>query len=305
MQPGDWNVPGSTLTQPPFAGPNEPAIVIFPDPIPAAIQAAVTADFGAGALAVAAIIYQVDSTRYEFDVLAVDMAAQDIWTARGAVNTTAGFASIMQNWHLDYGGNITNVTIQPSGLVTIGNPAGQIITEPFPTNRIRLNINNVEWERWEGGVGIQVSSNVPDIRWFGESVVLRTAFVSTLTNVTLGNGSMVHRYTRQGNNLWGRVLLTLGTPGSGGAMGTNPTFTIPASVNTTAYPAFAHCGSGKIVDASTGNGRQVEVRRDAAANQLSVAYWDATPNLAAITAAAPWAWTTGDQIDIDYFVEVT
>jgi hypothetical protein len=64
----DWGVRGATLTQPPFAGPNDPAIVIFPDPIPVELVAYYAAEVPASTV-IAVIITRKDADSYVYQAL--------------------------------------------------------------------------------------------------------------------------------------------------------------------------------------------------------------------------------------------
>lgn len=137
MTQGDWDVPGTTLTQPPFAGPNDPSIVIFPDPIPAAVIALMTGGLIPGngaATVVAAVLYQTGAGEYYFDAISVGGAGQCM--ARGRV---ASSNSTILHYNIDQGAStfLTDVTgpdMTTVNTITIGdvNNGGQLaLQSPF------------------------------------------------------------------------------------------------------------------------------------------------------------------------------
>lgn len=87
----DWGVPGNTLTQPPFAGPDDPAIVIFPDPIPPSVIATIQARFP-GAIVAGAQLWRKDGSNYWFDA---DFFTANVYgIARGVIGTSNQLVTI-------------------------------------------------------------------------------------------------------------------------------------------------------------------------------------------------------------------
>lgn len=80
---GDWSVPGSSLTVPPFAGPDEPAWVVGDD-IPANLVA-YYAGFGAQTV-VMAQIFRLNSVEYDFIALVLQAGITAI--TQGSANST-------------------------------------------------------------------------------------------------------------------------------------------------------------------------------------------------------------------------
>lgn len=119
------------------------------------------------------------------------------------------------------------------------------------------------------------------------------AWTPTLTNLTLGNGSVVARFTRIGNAIHWRFKFVLG---STSAVGTNPEFTLPA-VPHADYVSGAVAGLGIALDAGTAfydvrvrhavpaEGR-VRFERIGGSGSASVT----------ITSSAPMTWTTSDML---------
>lgn len=88
----DWGVPGNNITQPPFAGPNEPAIVIGPD-----VPAELVAYYAPGGREVtSAIIFRRDADDYLWmaNVFRAATAGNTIRVGR----TSAGVVKELQRW---------------------------------------------------------------------------------------------------------------------------------------------------------------------------------------------------------------
>jgi hypothetical protein len=61
----EWGVRSQQLTQPPFAGPNDPATIIFPSPIPAELVAFYAIE---GSTIVSGTLNRADATTYSYDL---------------------------------------------------------------------------------------------------------------------------------------------------------------------------------------------------------------------------------------------
>lgn len=119
-----------------------------------------------------------------------------------------------------------------------------------------------------------------------------TAWTPTLTNLTLGSGSLLARYRRIGKSVDYIFNFTFG---SGSAVGTNPQFTLPVAPNGTTYPdTFWFPALAYVLDSGTTE-RPAGLTRNGG-SALFFRYWDATPKLTTITATAPWTWATGDRL---------
>lgn len=119
------------------------------------------------------------------------------------------------------------------------------------------------------------------------------SWTPTLTNMTLGNGTVTARYTRVGRTIKFYFKFVLG---STSAVGTAPRFSLPVTTSglyTTA--GLDRLGDAAILDSGVGVfsascwwGSSTTALMD---------YWNATGTpvtAAAITATAPMTWTTGD-----------
>ena len=123
----------------------------------------------------------------------------------------------------------------------------------------------------------------PDAVW--------TAWTPTLTNLTLGNGTMAAAYTRTGRTVHYRFKFTLGSTST---VGTNPIFTVPVNM-AGAYGGDDPVGDGSIRDASAGITWRIQPWW-ASASTLYLLHYAAAGTAAVITATAPFTWATGDVI---------
>lgn len=132
MPQGDWNVRGSSLTQPPFAGDNDPSIVIFPDPIPQAVRDEVHSSIGATWEVIACVLYRRTSTLYWFEALARPSAPSsfgDLAIVRGAIDSSIGATGQIWSYSSIIGGNRHRYGTDPIDLdIRIGDPASCGIT---------------------------------------------------------------------------------------------------------------------------------------------------------------------------------
>jgi len=119
-----------------------------------------------------------------------------------------------------------------------------------------------------------------------------TSYVPTLTNLTLGNGTLSAKYRRVNKTGDLRLTFTLGTTS---AVGTNPQFSLPFTLNSEiASSGLLLIGPATLVDAGTAR-RMGAVQADTATT-ASIIQINATPAVASITALSPWTWTTGDML---------
>lgn len=114
MPQGDWDVDPSSLSLPPFAGPNDPSIFLGPD-VPLRVQQAIN-DYAGGAgilTAVAVVLYKRSDTLYWFDALVTGTFASqlDVGVMRGIIDSTLDAITEVHRWR-----NITGL-----GSVELGN----------------------------------------------------------------------------------------------------------------------------------------------------------------------------------------
>lgn len=119
-----------------------------------------------------------------------------------------------------------------------------------------------------------------------------TVWIPTLTNLTPGNGTQTARYRRVGNTVdWYWQFLN----GSTSAVGTSPTFTLPAAP-ASSYVATNPAFPGGVHLLDTGVAERQGTLKISSGSTVGITFWNATPALAAVTATAPWTWGTGDYI---------
>ena len=128
-------------------------------------------------------------------------------------------------------------------------------------------------------------------------VTAETTWVPTLTNLTLGSGTVVAKYRRVGKWVDYRFIFTLG---SGSAVGTGPTFTLPATPHAdyvVAANAGVPIGAVDMYDANipaiwVGLAFCVSGSTASPVYSTEVGAGSST----AITATAPFTWTTSDKL---------
>lgn len=116
----------------------------------------------------------------------------------------------------------------------------------------------------------------------------------TLSALTQGSGTLLARYRQLGKTV---DFVFEFVYGSGSAVGTNPTFSLPATpaslyTSSTDLQEFCH---GSILDSGTTVRPASGVLLAGTAN-VAVFYWNATPATTQITSSAPWTWANGDRI---------
>lgn len=123
----DWGVDSATLTQPPFAGPGDPSIVIFPDPIPQAIRDEVHASLGATWEVDACILYRRTETLYWWEAIVHPTAPTSfgsIAIVRGLIDSATGATAQMWVYSSVIGGNRHRLGTDTLDLdIQIGDPA--------------------------------------------------------------------------------------------------------------------------------------------------------------------------------------
>lgn len=119
-----------------------------------------------------------------------------------------------------------------------------------------------------------------------------TTWSPTNSNITVGSGSVTARYQQIGNTInfiWWFAL------GSGSAVGTGPTFTLPVELSAS-WPTFAHIGHGYIQAAGTQYTGLCGLTSTTVARPLLHVASATHTTIATLTATVPGTFTSGDDI---------
>ena len=113
-----------------------------------------------------------------------------------------------------------------------------------------------------------------------------TAYTATLTNATLGNGSLAAEYSVAGNLTTVSFIFTLG---STSAVATSPTVSVPT----------AHVGTYTTYGVGRGGraGSRWPIMLILGAGSTSINWFNLASPITSVTATVPLTWTTGDVID--------
>lgn len=127
------------------------------------------------------------------------------------------------------------------------------------------------------------------------------SWTPTLTNLTLGNGTLVAKYIQIGKTVHARLTFTLG---STSAVGTSPYFTLPV----TAHGDLIGSDNGEVYQASVSLVDAAAAYYMGALMQRTtttalIRRLDGSSNVTAITSTAPFTWATGDFISIKFTYE--
>jgi hypothetical protein len=158
---------------------------------------------------------------------------------------------------------------------------------------MRLGFQDLALSTYTQAIGINQDGTVefPNNVW--------TTWTPTLTNMTLGNGSVVARYVKLGRTVHLDFLFTLG---SSSAMGTAPKFTLPVAPSA-AYEDV-HNAVGRVLcrpdvgATSPGSGWITDIASTAA---LECFVWSTAAGTVAnanITASVPGTWGTGGKFAV-------
>lgn len=129
----------------------------------------------------------------------------------------------------------------------------------------------------------------------GSSWVWQT-WSPSYANLTIGNGTVVARYTQIGKTVCLRWIFQLG---STSAVGTNPTISLPveaaASYSGGALPEFANIGHGKLLDSGVLNvSAVVSLGSSTTMSILAQTAGGTYVSVAGITSSVPFTWGNGD-----------
>lgn len=118
------------------------------------------------------------------------------------------------------------------------------------------------------------------------------SWTPTLTNLTLGNGTLVASYIQIGKTVFAKFSFILG---STSAVGTAPNFSLPVTASTTGVTTnVSLLGVGALFDTSASifiTGLPLYL----SATTCLMRYLPAGDTFTEITATAPFTWATGDQ----------
>lgn len=124
------------------------------------------------------------------------------------------------------------------------------------------------------------------------------SYTPTLTNITLGNGTLSCAYARYGKTIFGRFKFTMGTTS---AMGTSPTFTLPVAMRNSGDPFNATA----LIDDS-GTGRFICAAFATSTTVVELGLFDtatAYNTITFISSTRPMTWTTNDAIRVGFVYE--
>lgn len=123
-----------------------------------------------------------------------------------------------------------------------------------------------------------------------------TSYTPTLSNLTLGNGTVQARYRQVGKMVDVVFAFTLG---STSAVGSNPSFTLPvsSSIGSIAYNAyFQDAGTGTFIGfVNLGASSATFFAANASGTYISYS---------SVTATVPFTWTTNDFFNVIFSYEV-
>lgn len=151
---------------------------------------------------------------------------------------------------------------------------------------------------------IKASGIVPNNVFTGTGTSwARQTFVPTLTNFTLGNGTMTAEYIQTGKQVTGSVYIACG---STTAFGTNPTFTLPVTA-ATRYGTRRFTPAGLIIFHDFGSA--VYYGRVMIDGVTSYGSWfaektdDVHNQTRAVNATTPMTIASGDTITVEFSYE--
>lgn len=126
-----------------------------------------------------------------------------------------------------------------------------------------------------------------------------TAWTPTLTNLTLGNGTVTARYRLVGKTLDWRFKFVLG---STSAVGSSPAFTLPNAPHSSYSTTADVLGRGTLLQSGITN--RDSVARLSSGSTLILFAYSTTGAHSTITATAPWTWATGDALSASGTIEI-
>ena len=130
-----------------------------------------------------------------------------------------------------------------------------------------------------------------------------TSYTPTLTNLTLGNGTMLANYRRLGK--WVEPFKFKFTLGSTSAVGTGPQFTLPTGMTPTSFYSVNNDPVCDVLLTQTGvtNARGIGLW-NSTNSTIQIFYFNTATTIANVTATAPWTWATGHIISVIGHIEI-
>lgn len=120
------------------------------------------------------------------------------------------------------------------------------------------------------------------------------SYTPTLTNITLGNGSVAAAYTQIGKTISFRILITFG---STSAMGSSPFISLPVNAAAAYASGFSSVGVCDCLNAGVAAfGGQC--RLDTGTDIYPYPANGAGGQLVALSSTVPFTWGTGDQLTL-------
>lgn len=112
----------------------------------------------------------------------------------------------------------------------------------------------------------------------------------TTTGLTVGLGTLTARYRRIGKTVDFYLRFVYGV---GSAVGTDPTFTAPATI-ASHISNYDFPGHARLLD--TGNAVRPGFLRNTSTTVVQIYAWSTTNGQESITSTVPWTWGTSDTI---------
>ena len=126
-----------------------------------------------------------------------------------------------------------------------------------------------------------------------------TTWVPTLTNLTLGSGSLTARFRQVHKTLDYKFRFIYG---SGSAVGTAPRFTLPFTPHAQYTASNDVIGQATLLDSGTQNRQGVAMV--VSGSTVEIFDVNSSGSHATITASSPWTWTTNDSLSVSGTIEL-
>lgn len=148
---------------------------------------------------------------------------------------------------------------------------------------------------WSAGATLtaaQLNTQVRDnFKAIGDA---QTAYTPTLTNWTLGNGTLTGKYIEVGKFIVGSVFYTVGSTDT-----KSGNLVISRPVTAVSGTAGEPCGGMAELFDTSGSAREFYVT--ARNSTTTFRFYSVSGTIA--TATAPWTWATGDTLQADFCYE--